>query len=1696
MALDPLGLEADNDPLGLGLDEPKEEKSYAQRVLTEGLPAVANFAIDIPNAAVAGLMGAGEAVGGLVRGKGLDPSINRGVETFGRAMESMREPGRPGIPRFHGRAVEEAGGALMGALEKGVGYIGDITGDPAPFAMGFQTPPEAESPAGRTIGEAASNFAPVLPGIRARGVRPQEGIPQPGIRSRGERQATEAQAILDEKVKADKLEKDLIDLDNLMINYGKDLQAPQLGLGGKVAKHEDQIGREKGEFRSQMAFDEEMRAQAEAQQGQRPLQVPSVLEAYEPTYEGRTGEHAPFPVRPYQIEQQRPGRISEGEATQIYRTPPFNRTLEQKMKLEEYEKSLRGPDIEGVQGEEPFLGGYSSNRYKEPLYAVGVRNHEGKLSEVTIRADSLEKAISKIKNIGYDITGEARQVEFISESQYIDVKKELGGRARRSQVHGDTETYWYREDWLRGAEVTDPEILARARTLDEMTLEMNRASRAGEAPDPKKLSFTMEDYIEAEYQFKKMVDDKVGPLHGRNVEPWDYNDSVRKMQESSASTRDMLEDISRNSKIPYYKELARVLLLDKTYNPRFEIQTKETGFQGHYYPTRYTIGINLRGIGQEGLFLHENIHARTHGAIETALRAPERDPKLVPAVNRLRDLYIGFRDHYETLPVSQGPNRRAQPYGLTNIHEFIAEGFTNPDFQMLLGRTSLPKNLQTNMLKTYWDKFVDGIRKLLGIKDSTANTYLSEVIRTGGEIMRLADSNTRRSFEGPMNFDEDFRPQWPIGGYSLKEFKTDLKARGINIPDEAMKAMYEQSKLAEAKPKQVEGHPSQAALAQATKIDGLERIQQIYRDERPWEEVLPIIQKARDMGMVSKNVVAKILNGKFTAEDHPLLGWISSQISMLKGESVEKSMSRLHGKSRKQPDPGTYNYIWKQLTGKEREAVNDFGWKHNNSDKPVTPADLAQLSPKQRQAYQDRININKQVWADVNAQLKAEGKPIIPPLPNYWSPIILDGPFIVKFKDAKGETRKIADFYMQPNMKKMNEIAREQNMTAELQPERGIRGEMDFEQFDWILRQLSKEQRDSAAKAISEGLRRQGFGRHGMKRKGVEGGAGSEGGRKGLRNYEETSEKYIRRAYEWISNRKLDKLYNQVLDEKSIDGQPYAKSLALESIDTARGGSNATFEAFSNALGRIVSGTIQVGTLGAVKLPNRFARDLLRHSNKVKTGLLLAMGNVGHIAANGLQAWSYAPPAMMSLAGKAGLNTAQMAVAVPKAMIKSTLEMAKWDKSKDIKKLQELGTLDPTFKYDWSTYASDADPRYSSTVGEHLTGISTLMWIEENAVRRPASLMFLNMLREIGYEKIAKNKDEIYHVAKEMTDKYMVSNRWYDKPHAFSRSGIVGTAVSPLQSFTTTWLGMLREYAALSKEGLLEPSLAKQLPLASFMAVNVLTSGMLGLIGIKEWDYVATFLNKHFGYNIPTGTEWVMSKFKDTKYRFGLLSDAVGVHIGATFNAPTLTGSFAPGMQFMGDVGNFAAKMGQQGMASFGVGTPPTSVEMREAWKGVTPRFNWMDRATEAAGLGQTGLNWGAVERKYTPEGAPYQDMAGNAGPVERTPEDWRARDWGQYTIKEAEEKTLYNIDKLDAAQRKSRMSSQIEKMADTIMMNPDDPDIMSKLEPMIARLEEDKVTGAQIRKALRRELMAKSVKATDRNKAAIIARILRELPE
>jgi hypothetical protein len=110
-----------------------------------------------------------------------------------------------------------------------------------------------------------------------------------------------------------------------------------------------------------------------------------------------------------------------------------------------------------------------------------------------------------------------------------------------------------------------------------------------------------------------------------------------------------------------------------------------------------------------GMNVHTILHEMTHAATSASLANPS-----LPEVKQLQTLFNAVREQF------------GEVYGTTNLDEFVAEAFSNPEFQSALALTRVDGGKMSG-----WEKFTGAVkrivRKLLGLSPSP--TALSEVDR-------------------------------------------------------------------------------------------------------------------------------------------------------------------------------------------------------------------------------------------------------------------------------------------------------------------------------------------------------------------------------------------------------------------------------------------------------------------------------------------------------------------------------------------------------------------------------------------------------------------------------------------------------------------------------------------------------------------------------------------------------------------------------------------------------------------------------------------------------------------------------------------------------------------------------------------------------------------------------------------------------
>jgi hypothetical protein len=127
---------------------------------------------------------------------------------------------------------------------------------------------------------------------------------------------------------------------------------------------------------------------------------------------------------------------------------------------------------------------------------------------------------------------------------------------------------------------------------------------------------------------------------------------------------------------------------------------------GTYFTDYNAIGLSLeRGGGSNYVVVHEITHAATHWAINN----PDKlNDKQLDALGKLKGLY----------EFAKLNTKNPSQYGYNNLHEFVAEAFSRPEFQDELRKMNA--GMETDM--SAWSKFIQLVARLFGVDNVLFHT--------------------------------------------------------------------------------------------------------------------------------------------------------------------------------------------------------------------------------------------------------------------------------------------------------------------------------------------------------------------------------------------------------------------------------------------------------------------------------------------------------------------------------------------------------------------------------------------------------------------------------------------------------------------------------------------------------------------------------------------------------------------------------------------------------------------------------------------------------------------------------------------------------------------------------------------------------------------------------------------------------------
>ena len=197
--------------------------------------------------------------------------------------------------------------------------------------------------------------------------------------------------------------------------------------------------------------------------------------------------------------------------------------------------------------------------------------------------------------------------------------------------------------------------------------------------------------------------------------------------------RAVLRQIANTSTKPFYRQVAG-MLLKSGITPNVTLGHIGRGKNGTLRHGRYDRGSDTitlaasAGRAAEQIFLHEAMHA-------ASAKALARGGLYAAQMKKLYAQVVGAID--------------SKDYGLKDVYEFLAEAFTNPEFQAKLKTIQVTER---GVIKNAFDNLVQIVRSMLGVEVGVQDA-LAKALELGAKVVR-EDMQARQAAVGGRKFNK------------------------------------------------------------------------------------------------------------------------------------------------------------------------------------------------------------------------------------------------------------------------------------------------------------------------------------------------------------------------------------------------------------------------------------------------------------------------------------------------------------------------------------------------------------------------------------------------------------------------------------------------------------------------------------------------------------------------------------------------------------------------------------------------------------------------------------------------------------------------------------------------------------------------------------------------------------------------------
>lgn len=925
-----------------------------------------------------------------------------------------------------------------------------------------------------------------------------------------------------------------------------------------------------------------------------------------------------------------------------------------------------------------------------------------------------------------------------------------------------------------------------------------------------------------------------------------------------------LEIMRDKGQNPFYRAVANLMLADKDFNPRFQIKDKawfeqgrDKDAKGRNDPATYTVTIRDDTVGNEYAFMHEMAHAYTSATLHRFLNGKlDRMHPSYDAAKRMVELWqslsidseiakdTGYDPALNKITSGSPLARVVGKYGLKDVHEFVAEAFSNPEFQNLLKQISLPNHLQpTKGFKYYWDEFVEKLGNIIRVKPTDTN-YLAATLSAGAELMRTSKAQDRTFYALEQKPDTwSPRPADVQPGPNFVQNMVDTKViQGLDrrqLPEVVKDWTKDDIEdLSDVK---------KGGLLQ--RLWGLGSI--AGRNMADARTMQAMLENVKGAGILVKNVFDRtFLTNR----------WVKAQIDeTMKGREFAKgSIPFISRFERRVGSRDGIDIVFKTTTEKDAQEALDK-WHSSQGQEPLTRSSFK--NDAQWNFFNTIINQLQRIHELINDMRMKVGKPYIEGVNNYFPFERGKGDYKVVGRDMMGNDRYVKMFEnVGQALTFINDI---KDSTPYLKWDEPVHREpMKARETDldvWAEALRINNKNDALTKLIHkaavEALTKQGMGGHLLPRK-MEGDpiSGFLGSDLNVRDAQQGLREYVEYAYNYMGNLQKQLIHKDIaameIDGKSLaEVAPNLNTYLNQFMEKAKGSANVFDQSE-----KIVFGLVSQAFGYGASAPTRATAKLSRFA------MTWELFKTGFFVTQPFQTVN-AVPHLVQMTGSVPKAYGYCLLGLQRAMFPSEADRA---------------------AVNWAIRNQHIDPSVNHLLDEYNVDIPTRLFlkttgtIEKELVRIPAYLAFESALRDTIKDPIQR-----YEAA---ADKMAFSMSMTDKtnsPLVWEKMGLIGQGMKQLKSYSTNIWG---QYAKMIQIAGQEHDFR---PLATFMGNQVLLGGIKGMVLIPEATATIVALNALTNSNVDTPAEFFLKHGLPTWSVYGLGSTALGRDVSNQVGNPS-----------------------------------------------------------------------------------------------------------------------------------------------------------------------------------------------------------------